>query len=146
MPSEPSASEEAGQRGVRQPDGKDNAEDEVEDLSKLPTHVESVRDGLLDFYHFLGLQAVMLALEGEDAGEINEDAIPLSAYKPDGVTELQRAREMLFMKSAQVLLKGARSAEYREEWQILIRTVVTERVDSAHNSRYVDQMGTLDFC
>ena len=53
---------------------------ENEDLSKLPAHVRSVRDGLLDFDRFMGLQAAMLIVEEND-----EDTIPLSAYKLDGV-------------------------------------------------------------
>jgi hypothetical protein len=140
MSSEPSASEKAGQCGLRQPGGDDNAEDE--NHKKLPAHIESVRDGLLDFHHFLGLQAIMLALEDE---EDDGDIIPLSAYKRDGMTESQQAREGEFMKSAQVLVKSAKSARSGEDWQRLIQVVMTGRVDSAYSSRYVDQIGTLDF-
>jgi hypothetical protein len=124
----------AGQCDVPQPDGKGDAD------TKLPTHVESVRDGLLDFNQFLGLQAAMHL-----AGENDEDAIPLSAYKTDGETESQRAREMDLVKCAQALAIGATSIEHapaepRENWQTLFRTAMNERMDSANTFGYVNHI------
>ena len=123
MSSKTSTSEATCRRAVHQPGGKSDVDNE--DFSELPFHVQSVREGLLDFNHFLGLQATMLGA-GEDD---DEDSIPLSAYKPDGATESQRAREREFMESAQDLVKGARSANNCGE--------------AAQNFGYVDEVETL---
>jgi hypothetical protein len=107
----------------------------IKNFSKLPAHVNSVREGLLDFDHFLGLQAGMLIDNDTD-----EEVIPLSAYKPDAATGSQRAREREFVESAQALVKDAESAECREDWKKVFRRISTERVGIAHNSRYVEQL------
>jgi hypothetical protein len=111
----------------------DNHGEGIENFSELPAHVNSVREGLLDFDHFLGLQSGMLIDNDTD-----EEAIPLSAYKPDAVTESQRAREREFVEIAQALVKNAKTAECREDWKNVFRRISTERVGSAHNSRYVE--------
>jgi len=139
MISEPFPPESTGQHGFHQPGGKDNLREE--DLSKLPAHVESIREGLLDFDRFLGLKAAMLVTE-----EADEDSIPLSAYKPDGATESQRAREREFVESATNLVKGAQSAQNREEWHVLIRKWMIERLESGYQAGYVTQIGNLNFC
>ena len=113
------------QREAPQGSGKDGVEDE--DLSNLPAHIQSVRDGLLDFNHFIRLQAAILIAEEKD-----EDVIPLSAYKPDGVGKSERARESEFVESAQHLAAYAQSADPQDgyEWHKLFRAVMTGRMDS----------------
>lgn len=101
---------------------------EDRDLNELPLHIESVREGLLDFDHFLGLQAAMLV-----SGDEVEDSVPFSAYKPDGETESQRGREMGFVESAQYLVENVRKSEKGREWKVLIRKWMKERVDSAQD-------------
>lgn len=127
MSSKPHSSLGSDQRGASQGDEKNDVEDE--DLSKFPAHLQSVRDGLLDFNHFMGLQAAML-IAGED-----EDVIPLSAYKPDGVGKLERARESEFVESAQGLAAYAQSVDAQDgyEWHKLFRAVMTGRMDSSHS-------------
>ena len=122
MPSKPYSSPEREAPEVTE---KDNVEDE--DLNKLPAHIRSVRDGLLDFNHFIGLQAAMLIVEEKD-----EDAIPLSAYKSDAVGKSERARESEFVESAQLLAAYAQGVDRpdRYDWHKLFRTVMTERIDS----------------
>ena len=102
-------------------------EGEDDDFGKLPIHLQSVRDGLLDFNHFMGLQAALLFAEEKD-----EDVIPLSAYKPDGVGELERARESEFIESAQHLAANAKSTDEQDgyEWHKLFRAVIAGRVES----------------
>ncbi len=99
MSSKPPASPGPDQRKAPQSSEKHDMEDD--DISRLPAHLKSIRDGFLDFNHFIGLQAAMLIAE-----ETNEDIIPLSAYKPDGVGKLERAREFDFVESAQRLAAG----------------------------------------
>ena len=125
MSSEPESSHGPDQRRAPQSGEKHNMEDD--DISKLPAHLQSIRDGLLDFNHFIGLQAAMLITE-----ETNEDIIPLSAYKPDGVGKLERARESEFAESAQRLAAGAQSIDVKDgfEWQKLFRAVMIGRMDS----------------
>jgi hypothetical protein len=135
MSSEASASQTTCQRAVRQPGGKSDVD--KKDLSELPFHVQSFREGLLDFIHFLGLQSTILV-----AGADDNNFIPLSAYKPDGTTESQRAREREFMEGAQDLVNGARSAENSGEWKMLIQKRLTHGMESAHNFGYVDGGGT----
>jgi hypothetical protein len=77
------------------------------------------------------------------SGENEEDPIPLSAYKPDGATESLRASEIEFVESAQALSKGAQKAETREDWQRLLQTVLTGRLDNAQNSWYFNQIESL---
>jgi hypothetical protein len=137
MSSEASASETTCQRAVPQPGGKSGVDNE--DLSELPFHVQSFREGLLDFIHFLGLQSTMLV-----AGADDDDFIPLSAYKPDGMTESQRAREREFMEGIQNLVNGARSAKNCGEWKTLIQKRLTHGMESAHNFGYVDEGGTRE--
>jgi hypothetical protein len=126
MSSNPNSSFGSDQREDPQGDEKNDVEDE--DHSKFPAHLQSVRDGLLDFKHFMGLQAAML-IAGEDG-----DVIPLSAYKPDGVGKLERAIESEFVESAKVLAASAQSVDAQEgyEWHRLFRGVMTERMDSAN--------------
>ena len=137
MSSEASAFETTCQRAVPQPGGKSGVDNE--DLSELPFHVQSFREGLLDFIHFLGLQSTMLV-----AGADGDDFIPLSAYKPDGMTESQRAREREFMEGIQNLVNGARSAKNCGEWKTLIQKRLTHGMESAHNFGYVDEGGTRE--
>src|SRR6476469_5000233 len=85
------------------PQGNEKDDVEDEDLSELPIHLQSVRYGLLDFNHFMGLQAALLIAEEND-----EDLIPLSAYKPDGIGKLEQAREIEFVESAQNLAVHAK--------------------------------------
>jgi hypothetical protein len=113
------------QREAPQGSGKDDVGNE--DLSKLPAHIQSVRDGLLDFNHFMGLRAAMLIAEEKD-----EDVIPLSAYKPDGLGKSERARESEFVESAQHLAAYAQSVDAQDgyEWHKLFRAIMTGRMDS----------------
>lgn len=122
MSSKSAASPGPGQQRAPQSGGLED-----DDLSKLPTHLQSIRDGLLDFNHFVGLQAAMLIAE-----ETNEDIIPLSAYKPDGVGKLERARESEFVESAQRLAAGARTIDAQDgyEWHKLYRAVMIGQMDS----------------
>ncbi|KAH7314340.1 hypothetical protein BKA65DRAFT_571639 [Rhexocercosporidium sp. MPI-PUGE-AT-0058] len=90
MSSKPHSSSGSDQREAPQGSEKDDMEDE--DLSKLPAHVQSVRDGLLDFDHFVGLQAAMLIAE-----ETDEDVIPLSAYKTRRVWQHTHRMSMRMM-------------------------------------------------
>jgi len=141
MLSKPHSFTSAAQSRVPQSNGKDDVGDDVDDdLNEPPAHVKSVRDGLLDFNHFLGLQAVMLVLGDDDAGKDDEDGIPLSAYKPDGMTRSQREREREFVESAHALVKGAQIIEcghHKDKWQRLFQSVLTERMDIAGESKYV---------
>jgi len=105
---------------------------ENEDLRELPPHIQAVREGLLDFGRFIGLQAAMIM-----SGDEGEDSIPLSAYKPDGVTESQRAREREFVESTQHLVENAGKAEKRREWKVFIRKWMRERMDHAQDA-YVE--------
>jgi hypothetical protein len=125
MSSKPHSSPGCDQHEAPQGSEKDDVEDE--DLSKLPVHLQSVRDGLLDFNHFMGLQAALLIVEEKD-----EDFIPLSAYKPDGVGKLERERESEFIESAQHLAAYAKSIDTQDgyEWHKLFRSVMTGRMDS----------------
>ncbi len=125
MSSTPPGSPGSDQHEAPQGSEKDKVEDE--DLSKLPVHLQSVRDGLLDFNHFIGLQAALLIAEGKD-----QDLIPLSAYKPDGVGKLERARETDFVESAQHLAAYAKSIDAQDEyeWHKLFQTVMTGRIES----------------
>jgi hypothetical protein len=110
MPSEPHSTRSAGRRRVTQLGEKDDVREK--NLSKLPAHVKSVQDGLLDFNHFVGLQAAMLAMGDEETGDNDENCIPLSAYKTDGVAESQRAMDREFVQTARVLAKGAQSINF----------------------------------
>jgi hypothetical protein len=125
MSSKPAASPGPDQRRASQSGEKNDMKDD--DLSKLPAHLQSIRDGLLDFKHFIGLQAAMLIAE-----ETEEDVIPLSAYKPDGVGKLERARESEFVETAQRLAAGAQTIDAQDgyEWRKLFRAVMTGRMDS----------------
>jgi hypothetical protein len=126
MSSEPSSSATAGQQEPHQ--ANENRDPEDDDLTEVPLHIQSVREGLLDFEHFLGLQAAMLL-----AGESDQDDIPLSAYKPDANTDSQRARERELVENAQALVRSVENAAEGHEWKILIRNWLRERVDSAQD-------------
>ncbi|RDL30186.1 uncharacterized protein BP5553_10464 [Venustampulla echinocandica] len=125
MSSKPHSSPSSDQHEAPQGSEKDDVKDE--DLGELPVHLQSVRDGLLDFNHFMGLQAALLIAE-----ETDEDFIPLSAYKPDGVGKLERARESEFVASAQNLAAYAKNIDAQDgyEWHKLFRAVMTGRIDS----------------
>ena len=126
MSVKPHSSPSSDKCGASQGSEKDDVEDE--DLSNLPAHIQSVRVGLLDFNHFMGLQAAMLIAEAKDG-----DVIPLSAYKPDGVGKSEQARESEFVESAQRLVAHAESVDAQDgyEWHKLFRAVMTGRMDSA---------------
>jgi hypothetical protein len=134
MPPHPNSSRSAASRRIFHPGkGKDVGD---QDLESLPAHVNTVIDGLLDFNHFLGLEATMLVLK---SGEDDEDVIPLSAYKTDGLKASQRAREREFLENAQGLAEGAQRLEigfsHHSEWQKLFQNVVTSRNDDVNYSR-----------
>jgi hypothetical protein len=124
MPPEPSSSASAGQQETYQ--ANENRDPEDDDLTEVPLHIQSVREGLLDFDHFLGLQAAMLL-----TCESDQDDIPLSAYKSDAETGSQRAREQEFAESAQALVGSAKNADDWQEWKRLIRDWMKKRVNSA---------------
>ena len=125
MSSKRKSSADFDQREALQQSEEDDMENE--NLSKLPAHVRSVRDGLLDFDHFVGLQAAMLIIEEKDG-----DLIPLSAYKPDGVGKLERARESEFVESAQRLAAYAQQIDAHDvcKWHKTFREVMIGRIDS----------------
>ena len=126
MFSDPNSSPGPDQHATSQSSEKDEGEDD--DFGKLPIHLQSVRDGLLDFDHFIGLQTALLLAEEND-----EDVIPLSAYKPDGVGKLERARESEFIESAQYLAANAKSIDAQDgyEWHKLFRADMAGRVESS---------------
>jgi len=112
-----------------------DVEDQV--LSSFPAHVNMVKDGLLDFNHFLGLGATMLVLGDGKSGDGDGDTIPLYAYKTDGLKASQRAREREFLENARELAEGAQRLEIEfaqdgGEWRTLFRNVVTNRKDDIH--------------
>lgn len=92
------------------PQGSEQDDVKGEDPSKLPAHIQSVRDGLLDFNRFVGLRAAMLIAEEND-----EDVIPLSAYKPDSVGKSEQAREFEFVESARVWQQTQRVLKRRTD-------------------------------
>jgi hypothetical protein len=135
MPPDVNSSRSAGSHGIFR-GGKDM---DVEDqgLSSIPAHVNIVKDGLLDFNRFLGLEATMLVLGDEKSGEDDGDVIPLCAYKTDGLKASQRAREREFLENAKELAEGAQRLEsgFVEdggEWRTLFRNAVTNRKDDVH--------------
>jgi hypothetical protein len=135
MPLDANSSRSAKSHGIFHP-GKDK-DVEDQDLASLPAHVNMVKDGLLDFNRFLGLEAAMLVLRDEKSGDGNGDGIPLCAYKTDGLKASQRAREREFLENAQELAEGAQRLESGfvqdgGEWRTLFRNVVTNREDDAH--------------
>ena len=116
--------------------GKDMDVDD-QDLSSIPAHVSIVKDGLLDFNRFLGLEAIMLVLGDEESSEDDRDVIPLCAYKTDGLKTSQRAREREFLENAKQLAEGAQRlgsefAEDGDEWRTLFRNIITNRIDDFH--------------
>ncbi|KAE9382048.1 hypothetical protein N431DRAFT_16769 [Stipitochalara longipes BDJ] len=133
MSSEPSSSGNASPQGPHRPSQKNDLKDG--DLSELPLHIQAVREGLLDFEHFLGLQAAMLVATGDN----DQDLIPLLAYKPDGETESQQAREKKFAESALALVKGAKDIKIGGELKGFIRKWMKERVDSAQDGSSMSQ-------
>lgn len=106
---------------------------------QLPTHLESLKDGLLDFNNFVGLRAAMEALEDEGTDKGGENIIPLSAYKTDGVSGSQRAKEREFVESAQMLVKAAQSGLHDGNLQKSLQNVISGRVNAVGSSRYVEQ-------
>jgi len=119
MSSNPHSSPSSDQHEL--PHGSDKEDED------LPNHLQSIRDGLLDFNHFIGLQAGLLIVE-----EKEKDLIPLSAYKPDGVGKLEQARESEFVESALHLAACEKSidAKDRYEWHKLFRAAMAGRIDS----------------
>ena len=112
---------------------------DVEDqgLTSLPAHVNIVKDSLLDFNRFLGLEATMIVVGDGKSSDGNEDVIPLYAYKTDGTKASQRAREREFLENAQELAESAQRLESGftqddGEWRTLFRNAVTYRKDDIH--------------
>jgi len=135
MPPDVNSSRSAKSHGISHP-GKDK-DVEGQDLASLPAHVNIVKDGLLDFNRFLGLEAAMLVLGDEKSSEDHGDGIPLCAYKTDGLKASQRAREREFLENAQELAEGAQRlesgfAQDGGEWRTLFRNIVTNRKDDVH--------------
>lgn len=108
-----------------------------QDPSNIPSHVSIVKDCLLNFNRFVGLEASMLVLDEEKFGEEDGDVIPLSAYKTDGLKTSQRAREREFLENAKELADGARRigsdcVDDGGKWRILLRNLLTNRKDDVH--------------
>jgi len=74
----------------------------------------------------MGLQAAML-IGGEE-----KDVIPLSAFKPDGMSKSERARECELVESAQILAAHAQSIDAEDgcECHKPFRAVMTGRIGS----------------
>lgn len=109
----------------------DSEKDEVEREgdSKLPAHIQSIRDGLLDFNNFIGFRASMLIAEEKDEG-----VVPLSAYKPDSMSKSEQARDFEFIESAQRLATRAKSVRKQDqhEWYKLFQAAMTERMNTTY--------------
>jgi hypothetical protein len=111
-------------------------------VAALPAHVAALKNTLLNFKRFVGLEATTLVLCDEFIfGEDEGNAIPLSAYKTDGSKESQRAWERELLEDARQLAEGARKLESSfaqdVEWQKLFRRVVTSRMDEVPSFSYV---------
>jgi hypothetical protein len=111
-------------------------------VAALPAHVVALKDTLLDFNRFVGLEATTLVLCDEFLfGEDEGNAIPLSAYKAEGLKESQRAWERELLEDARRLAEGARkfgsSLAQDADWQKLFRRVVTKRKNAAPPFKYV---------
>jgi hypothetical protein len=134
MPLDVNSSRSAKSYGIFHPGKDEDVEDQY--LAGLPAHVNIVKDGLLEFNRFLGLEAVLLVIGNEKSGEDYGDDIPLYAYKTDGLEASQRARDREFLENAQRLARGAQRLESRfvqdGEWRTLLRSVVTNRTNDAH--------------
>lgn len=117
---------------------KKHAEDQ--DFANLPAHVAALKDGLLDFRQFIGLEALMLEL-GDEKFEDELIEVPVSAYKTDGCRVSQRASEREFIEDARVLAENAKELQngsgQSSEWQKLFRILVKRRANNAHESGYV---------
>ena len=118
------------------------AESEDQQPTSLPAHVNTLKDGLLDFNHFLGLEATMLVLGDDNFGGGDQmDAIPLSAYKTDSMKESQWARDKEILQNAQELAKGAwrlaNGVAQDGEWRELFRATITARMEDLQDSRSV---------
>jgi hypothetical protein len=134
MPPDVNSSRSAKSHGIFHPGMDKDVEDQ--DLASLPAHVNIVKDGLLEFNRFLGLEATMRVLGDEKYGEDDGDCIPLCAYKTDGLKASQRAREREFLENAQGLAGGAQRLEsgfaQDGEWRKLFRNIITSRKDDVH--------------
>ena len=121
--------------GTLHPKKDKDAEDEG-GLGALPAPVTALKNTLLDFNHFVGLEATILVLCDEEFGEDEADAIPLAAYKTDGAKVSQRAWERELLEDARELVDGARKLEREvaqdSEWQKLFRSVVKSRMDEVY--------------
>jgi hypothetical protein len=111
-------------------------------VTALPAHVEALKNTLLDFNSFVGVEATVLILCDEFLfGEDEGNAIPLSAYKTEGSKESQRAWERELLEDARRLAEGARKLESSfaqdVEWQKLFRRVATSRMDEVPSFSYV---------
>jgi hypothetical protein len=111
-------------------------------VTALPAHVAALKNTLLDFNRFVGLEATVLVLCDEFLfGEDEGNDIPLSAYKTDGSKESQRVWERELLEDARQLAEGARKLESNfaqdVEWQKLFRRVVTSRMDAVSSFSYV---------
>lgn len=112
---------------------------ENQHMTSIPAHVNVVKDGLLDFNRFVGLDAVLQLLCDEEPHN-DDEAIPLHAFKASAVDakSSQRARDREFLENAQKFSKGAQRLEngFAEdnEWRSLFRTAVNHRMDEFHSS------------
>jgi hypothetical protein len=119
-----------------QPENHKSVEDEQ--VTPVPAHVNVVKDGLLDFNHFLGLEAVLQVLGTEESDD-GDEAIPVYAFKagaPDAKSS-QQARDREFLENAQQLTRDAKKLQNGlpedSEWRGLFRTVINHRMSEAHS-------------
>jgi hypothetical protein len=64
--------------------------------------------------------------------ENDDDSIPLSAYKPDGINKLEQTRESNFVETAQLLASHAKiTNKDGYKWHKLFQAVITGRLESA---------------
>ncbi|KAF4626317.1 hypothetical protein G7Y89_g11841 [Cudoniella acicularis] len=121
-----------------------DGDDKDSDPESVPAHVISVQDGLLDFDHFVGLEALLIVLGDEE----DVDEIPLSAMKVDGAKASQRARDIEFLESATGLADGAQKLESRfatdDDWRRLFRDAIMSRVDDCCTSSYRNPVGCAE--
>ncbi|KAE8447972.1 hypothetical protein EG329_009895 [Mollisiaceae sp. DMI_Dod_QoI] len=114
------------------PSDPSSTPDTDEDSDRLPDHVDALRNRLLNFHQFIGLEAAMIVVEDGDS------TIPLSAYKTDGLKASHRARDREFLESAQELTKRAQmlgeSYVKRKNWETLFRHTVLDQMDESCQS------------
>ncbi len=146
MPPDLNSSTSAESHGAFNPVKGEDVEDGG--LAPLPTHVNTVKDGLLDFNHFLTLEAIIRVLEAEKF-DFDENTIPLSAYRTGSLKAPQRVREIEFLESAQKLALGAQRFEREfsqdSQWKRLFRSVMTSRADDDHYPGLVEPIRSLNY-